>query len=60
MQASLGVQGGREAVPEPVPNQALEPTANSVRSAPAVGGGSPRAFGAQRELPPKKEVCDYA
>ena len=27
------------------PNQALEPTANSVRCAPAVGGGSPRAFG---------------
>ena len=29
----------------PQPNQALEPTANSVRCAPAVGGGSPRAFG---------------
>ena len=27
------------------PNIALEPTANSVRYAPAVGGGSPRAFG---------------
>jgi hypothetical protein len=29
----------------PAPNQALEPTANSVRCAPAVAGGSPRAFG---------------
>jgi hypothetical protein len=27
------------------PNQALEPTAYSVRSAPAFGGGSPRALG---------------
>jgi hypothetical protein len=27
------------------PNQALEPTAYSVRCAPASGGGSPRAFG---------------
>jgi hypothetical protein len=27
------------------PNQALEPTANSVGCAPAVGGGSPPAFG---------------
>jgi hypothetical protein len=26
-----------------------EPTANSVRSAPAVGGGSPRAFGCPRQ-----------
>jgi len=27
---------------------ALEPTANSVRCAPAVGGGSPRALGRDR------------
>jgi hypothetical protein len=32
-------------VPNPTPNQVLEPTAYSVRSAPASGGGSPRAFG---------------
>jgi hypothetical protein len=29
----------------PQPNQAVELTAHSVRCAPAVGGGSPRAFG---------------
>jgi hypothetical protein len=29
------------------PNLALEPTANSFRSAPAFGGGSLRAFGFQ-------------
>jgi hypothetical protein len=34
-------------VPEPAPNKAVEPTANSVRCAPAVGGGSPRALGEQ-------------
>ena len=34
-----------------VPNNALEPTAYSVHSAPASGGGSPRAFGrVTREL----------
>jgi hypothetical protein len=43
----VAVDGGTH--PQPTersqPNQALEPTANSVRCAPAVGGGSPRAFG---------------
>jgi hypothetical protein len=37
--------GKRSTMSRAAPNKALEPTANSVRSAPAVGGGSPRAFG---------------
>jgi hypothetical protein len=39
-----GSDGGRDRRPD---NHALEPTANSLRScvAPAIGGGSPRAFG---------------
>jgi hypothetical protein len=37
--------GSLVSLPHAAPNQALEPTANSVRCAPAVGGGSPRAFG---------------
>ena len=32
-------------MPEPVPNQALEPTANSLRYAPPLAVGSPRALG---------------
>jgi hypothetical protein len=35
----------RRPVPEPAPNQALEPTPRSVRCAPASGRGSPPAFG---------------
>jgi hypothetical protein len=35
----------RVSVPEPAPNQALEPTPRSVRCAAASGRGSPRAFG---------------
>ena len=31
------------------PNKAVEPTANSVHCAPAVGGGSPPAFGFYRK-----------
>jgi hypothetical protein len=37
---------GAEGSVHTAPNQALEPTANSVRYAPAVGGGSPPALGA--------------
>ena len=35
-------------------NQALEPTANSVRSAPAVGGGSAPALGPNKVLVEKE------
>jgi hypothetical protein len=35
------------ALSQQLPNFALEPTANSLRSASAIGGGSPRAFGEQ-------------
>jgi hypothetical protein len=43
----------------PQPNQALEPTRNSLRSclAPAIARGSPRAFGFQ--LADGKEVVSY-
>ena len=52
--AGAGQEGRRGATPRAVcrahvaPNNALEPTANSLRSsvAPAIGGGSPRALGA--------------
>jgi hypothetical protein len=37
----------RECYSPTAPNKALEPTAYSVRSAPAFGGGSPPAFGAK-------------
>jgi len=44
-------QAGAHRVPTlPAPNFAVEPTADSFRSyvAPAIGGGSPRAFGYTR------------
>jgi hypothetical protein len=38
----------------------VEPTANSVHCAPAVGGGSPRAFAAKgNRMPPSPDVIDY-
>ncbi len=36
-------------------NIALEPTADSVRCAPAVGGGSPRALGGQTSIVRRSE-----
>jgi hypothetical protein len=52
------------------PNQALEPTPNSVRScvAPAIGRGSPQAFGGDHDgrvgryavEPTKLYACDYS
>jgi hypothetical protein len=49
-QSSHGEMGKRSTMPRTAPNKALEPTANSVRYAPAVGGGPPRAFGAAHAL----------
>jgi hypothetical protein len=47
--------GSRRGAEACQPNKALEPTAYSVRCAPAFGGGSPRALGAtgaESEKPP--------
>src|SRR5262249_57933376 len=40
-----GHSSGAVSAPSTTPNQALEPTPHSVRSAPAIGRGSPPALG---------------